>query len=289
MAYFNIRMFRPIHNLHKINVFVKAISVYLFVSCFSAPPLISFPSYISIVPRIYFYILCTKIDDWKPIVRALITILVLNQLLLLIQWVGRDSLLNFGLKAASCAGTVGNSMQLKSLMIIATAVLIAITKPRKRYVALAVLIFLLTSGYATKHNIIQHFLYARGPVWLETFKLYLQHPIFGWGPAMFKTVFPSLVRGGFEAEGVWSITHNCWLQLLFETGAIGFALVSGFFMYLFVKLKKINLYLFFGLAIIALDMMVHFPTRQINCVPIMIVFLAFCERKIKLWQALSRK
>ena len=272
----------------KINIFVKAISAYLFISCFfSSAPLISFTAYIVMVPLIYFYILCTKIDDWKPITRALIIILVLNQLLLLMQWIGRDSLLNFGLKATTCAGTVGNPMQLKSLMIIATAVLIAITRPKKRYVALAAIIFLLASGYAAKHNIIQDFLYARGPVWGETFKLYLQHPIFGWGPAMFKTIFPALVRGTFDLEGVWRTTHNCWLQLLFETGAIGFSLVSGFFIHLFVKLKKINLYLFFGLAIIALDMMAHFPTRQIQCVPIMIAFLAYCEREIKLWQVRS--
>lgn len=272
----------------KVNVFVKAISAYLFISCFfSSAPLISFTAYITMVPLIYFYILCTKIDDWRPITHALIIILVLNQLLLLMQWAGRDSLLNFGLNAISCSGTVGNPMQLKSLMIIATAALIAITRPKKRYVILAVIILLLTSGYATKHNIIQHFLYARGPVWLETFKLYLQHPIFGWGPGMFKTIFPALVRGTFDLEGVWRTTHNCWLQMLFEVGAVGFLLVSGYFICLFAKLKKIDLYLFFGLAVIALDMLVHFPTRQIQCVPIMIMFLAYCEREIKLWQAQS--
>ena len=76
--------------------------------------------------------------------------------------------------------------------------------------------------------------------------------------------------------------HNDWLQVLFETGRIGFGVMVSIFMFLFYKLLKAKKWrLLVGMIIISLDMCVHFPTREIQCVFIMIAFLAFCEKEIK--------
>jgi hypothetical protein len=266
----------------KINILVKLTAVYIFISCFfSAAPYLSFALYIPIVAWIYFYILCTKIRDWQPVRNALIVILSLNTLLSIMQAIGRDSLLNFGLSNPTCSGVVGNHMQQKSLLIIANAALLGLIRPKKRYVVLTGAALFLLLGYAAKHNVISHFLYARGAVWLDTLKLCIAHPFVGWGPGMFKMIFPTIGKGGYVAEGMWYTAHNCWLQMLFETGAIGFSLVAGYFIVLFKQTWEIDRYLFLGLIIIALDMMVHFPTRQIQTVPIMLMFLARCEQKIR--------
>lgn len=209
------------------------------------------------------------------------------------QKIGKDSLCNFGLNDAFvCWGSVGNPMQLKSFFIITCAVLIALTKPKilrnkKVLFGLGVIGIAWLMRYFISHKTFHYFLYARGSVWLATLKLMLKHPFFGWGPGEYKIIFPAVARGGFESEGIWRTAHNCWLQMGFEIGSFGLSLVAGLFIYLLVRLLKIDLYLFFGLAVIALDMSVHFPTRQIQCVFIMIMFLAHCEQKIKekrLWQ-----
>ncbi len=265
----------------KISIPAKIISAYLLISCFfSKAPAISFSLYPSIVALIYFFILCTKIKDWTPVIRALGAILIINILLMLLQDAKHDTLLNFGLPIATCHGSVGNFMQLKSLLIIASGVFLAMRRPRCWPIFIGIMGVFYLLSYGAKTDIIKDFLYARGPVWRDTIKLWTEHPIVGWGPGTFKIAFPTIAKGSYTLEGVWYTTHNCWLQMLAEIGAIGFSAVLGYFVYLGVRLWKIDLYLVGGLAVIALDMIPHFPTRQIQCTPIMIMFLAYCEQRL---------
>lgn len=272
-----------------VNTFVKLLSVYLFINCFfSVAPYLSFQMYLLLVPLIYFYILCLQIEDWTPVIRALKIVVMMNLLLFFMQQIGKDSLCNFGLnRAFTCWGNIGNPMQLKSMLIISLAALTAMTKPKIKYILIGISAFLLISSIG-KHSIIKYFLYARGQVWLETIKLWLERPFVGWGEGTFKEIFPALVRGAFEKEGVWRTTHNCWLQALDEIGAIGFSLMAGFYIYLIKSAKK-NFHILFSLVVVGLDMMIHFPTREMPVVPIMIVFLAYCTKhRGETWQTLPK-
>jgi len=272
----------------EINIFAKLTIAYLFIDCFfSSAPYLSFTLYIWMVVCAYFYALCARIENWTPVIRTLQIVILLNLILLFMQAIGKDSLVNFGLgKNITSYGNIGNPMQFKSFFIIASTTLIALTKPKilknkKIFKILSIALPCAITIYLIKHNSWHYFLYARGPVWLKTLQLSMQRPFVGWGPGMYKIIFPALAHGRFEAEGVWRTAHNCWLQMLFEIGIIGTSFIAGLFISFLIFLRKIDLYLFFGLIIIGLDMLAHFPTRQISCIFLMLMFVAHCDQKIK--------
>lgn len=260
---------------------------YLFISCFfSKGPAVSFNAYIPIAVMAWYYIMCTKVTDWTPLIKSLKVIILLNLILLFLQRIGHEPLFNFGFEKTLLFGSVGNPMQLKSFLIIATAILIGLTKPKilKNKIVLMcaiVLTFVLLLDYAIYHKALKHFLYARGPVWLKTMQLTLRRPFFGWGLGQFKIVFPALASGHFTAEGAWMSPHNCWLQIGFEAGMIGLGLIAGLYLYLLKLIRRIDPFLFFALLIIGLDMSVHFPTRQPQCIFMILAFVAHCARKVK--------
>ncbi len=307
----------------KINIFVKLIAVYVFISCFfTHAPFISFTAYIPFIACVYFYILCTKIEDWSIVFKILQGVLLLNFLLVIMQSLGKECLLNFGLKAPTCFGVLGNPMQQGSLIILLSAFLISYNKlniipaiatvlmmfsPTGSLLALSagiyayiacvykkirlysiVAIIVLLSYFIFKHNVLANFLYARGPVWEKTLYLSLvypfQHrqfftPFFGWGISTFHIIFPALAFGGFRAEGIWLSAHNCWLQILFELGILGFSIVCTYATYLFYKCRK-DATVLAGLTMVSTDMAIHFPTRMLQSVLIIIGFLAFCQWRI---------
>ena len=260
---------------------------YLFISCFfSVGPAVSFNAYIPIAVMAWYYIMCTKVTDWTPLVKSLKVIILLNLILLFLQRIGHEPLFNFGFEKTMLFGSVGNPMQLKSFLIIAIAILIGLTKPKilKNKIVLLISIavaFALLLDYALYHKALKHFLYARGPVWLKTMQMTLKHPFFGWGLGQYKIVFPALASGHFTAEGAWTAAHNCWLQLGLEAGLIGLGLIAGLYLYLLKQIRRIDPFLFFALLIIGLDMCVHFPTRQTQCIFMILAFVAHCERKVK--------
>lgn len=272
----------------KTNLFVKLFAAYLFLcSILSTGPYISLTGNMTAVAFVYFFILSTQIEDWRPVRSMLKTVLILNLLFVVLQQLGKDSVCNWSLgKSITCWGTVGNAMQFKSVMIIAFAALIGIDRLSPYIITGAAGALVIVFKY---YLIVQRwnwFLYARGPVLIDTIKIWTKHPIVGWGPGLFKSVFPAIAEGGFQMEGTWRMAHNCWAQLLFETGIIGFLLMAGLFVWLGIRLARIDKRAFLGLGIIAFDMMVHFPTRQIQCTPIMVLYLAYCDQLIrrKLWR-----
>jgi hypothetical protein len=203
------------------------------------------------------------------------------------QGIGNDTLLNFGLKDVRCSGVVGNFMNLKSLLIIITAFLISflnieIKQIRRWGATIGVFLFVCLTVYAVDHKAFLYFPIIRGVVWLETIRLSFER-LFGWGMGTFSITFNQIAHIGVaRAEGLWLTPHNCWLQILFETGIIGFTLVLLYTVDLFHRLKEKGLYsLIIGLSFICLDMMVHFPTRNTPTVLLIICYLAFCENRIK--------
>jgi hypothetical protein len=118
----------------KTNIFIKIIAVGGFINCFlSAAPFISFTSYLSLLASCYFYILCTKVKDWNIVFKAILAVIIYNLFFMAMQFLGKDSLLNFGLgKNIVEHGIIGNRMQLESFLLIALVLLMAIKGLSKR-------------------------------------------------------------------------------------------------------------------------------------------------------------
>lgn len=275
-----------------INIWVKIITIYLFSSCFfSSAIYFAFTAYISYIACLYYYILSLRFMDWKLVKKALLIILLLNGILLCMQILNCDTLLNFGLKDNKTSGVVGNFMNLKSLIIILIAFLISylnitIKNIKAWGVLIGTIIFIAIITYNIDHKVFMYFPIIRGKVWLETIRLTAYNgttAFLGWGLGCFKITFNQIAKIGVaKYEGSWLTPHNCWLQILYETGFIGFTLVLLYAVDLFHRLIANKLYsMVIGLSLICADMMVHFPDRRISTVFLIIAFLAFCEYKIK--------
>ena len=145
----------------------------------------------------------------------------------------------------------------------------------------------------------------RGLIWERTVQLVNEHPLTGWGIGTYKVIFPAL-SGDLTAKGIgftkdfwvweyegtkgnwmaWRQAHNVWAQILFEMGNIGLALflgLIGYLVWLFALVKKTaqTVLAFSGFTMIMTSMLVYFPDRMIQCVPILLCYMAFYEIKMK--------
>ncbi len=170
-------------------------------------------------------------------------------------------------------------------------------KSKTKKIAVLLLIAILCFAYTYKDGKFQAFnkIERRGPIWARALKASAVHPIMGYGIGTFQVVFPVLAEGIMTShpgpwtyewtEGdwiAWRKAHNCWLQILFETGLIGLFLFLGFVCTLFFKLwrhSKIETTAMplTGLVILGVNMTVHFPSRMLQTVIVMIAYLAFCK------------
>lgn len=285
---------------------LKFLIPYLFVnSFFSHAPHLSMTAFIWVVAGTYFYLLCLECKDWQLVFKILCGVFMLEAFLFLLQACRSDVLLNFGKEAIDCAGSgsVGNFMQFKALLILLLAFLIQDTKSFKKYIVWMYaaiisfgayrLLFTQTWGY---------FLYARGAVWLETLKLSMHHPIIGWGLGTYKSIFNALVRGQFEAEGVWENAHNEPVQAFMEIGLIGIIPLILFGLYLLqIKIHRQGKWRikitkgFDGLELLGSLMAifvlcVYFPAHQPHTSLLLVAFVAYREQRVKekmQWQANS--
>lgn len=135
----------------------------------------------------------------------------------------------------------------------------------------------------------------RWPIWVRTVQLANKKPIFGYGIGTYRVLFPVLageISGNGQADWryeyttgnqmAWRQAHNCWLQLIFEIGYVGTALVFGligWLIWLFVwavKTKE-NVIAASGLLIILLDLTVHFPDRMPQAILIIICYMAYYQ------------
>lgn len=280
-----------------------------FLLCFSSSaPFISFNAYVSIVACCYLFLAARYMNDWDPVWNTVKTLASLSSVLLIFQIYGHDPLLNFGLAHPIQFGFVGQHMIAASFFVILTAWLIQIHPGfigfliitgmicnsswavfcgvaggfillRNRRLAwglggIGLLGFLIMAGVTGKlHNDL--FTEAsRLHVWQRTVELTLQRPWTGWGPGTFKVIFPVLS----QIDSLpWKTAHNDWLQFLFELGIpAGLVLLAGIVGLLWSVRHERPLLA--GGVMIALDMCVHFPGRTFNCVPLMLLFLAYTLR-----------
>lgn len=165
-------------------------------------------------------------------------------------------------------------------------------KIKKFRVYIAILFILISVIFAYKSGDFKVFKkFGRYEVWKRTVELANQRPM-GWGVATYRLLFPLMskdldaVRADADWEYdntsghglAWRRAHNCWVQILFEVGYIGFFLLIGFCGVVFWKCRK-DVLKVTGLIILGTNMLVHFPTRMTQSVLIMLMFLAYCEHK----------
>jgi hypothetical protein len=297
------------------NIFIKVVSIGGFINCFfSSCPYISFTSYLSLIFCVYFYILCSKIHNWLPILKSLQAVFILIALLMFMQFIGKDSLLNFGTERIRTFGTIGQHMQTASLVIVLSSILIqynlynfalaffmilfthsiwslfsltvglffipyAINKKISVCICAALIGFLIFFAFLNKKinpNIANN---GRLGVWSKTISLSNEHPFTGWGIGTYKEVFPAIAK---VKSFPWKTTHNFLIQILFETGYIGLFFITGTLAFLFYRLFKAKEYICIsGLSMLITDNLVHFADRMWQAVLIIIVFLVFCEQRSK--------
>lgn len=262
----------------KANIFLKVLLPYLFINCFlSAAPWISYTSFVWVAVAAYFYLLCLEIEDWEPVFKTVGCILAVELLLLVLGALGKDSLYNFGQAHIVCIGSVGNTMQFKSLIIILVAILIQRFKALRQYLPMTyITLGIVAFCYFFLHKVGPNFLYARGPAWLEALRLSLKHPIVGWGLSSFHAIFPALGKGSFTLEGQWTNAHNFFIQFLFDTGLIGLSLILCYVIWLFEECRGV---LLLGFLLVAFTLLVHFPEREPSCALLIVLFASLIERK----------
>ncbi len=299
------------------NLIVKAIPIFAFINCFfSSAPYISFNAYVSVVACCYFYILCSRIENWQSIFRALRIVLFLNLLLMILQFIGKDTLLNFGLPQITAYGIIGQRMQMGSFSVVLSVMLLPLgiiyiafpflvsffcasiwttlsavlglctylyfKNKLFVFIFLAVSLFMLLAFTNYQGKIKENIDSKTGriTVWKNTIKLSNQRPWIGYGIGTYKVLYPSL--SGMNTIP-WKATHNFWLQLLFETGYPATVAVLAAMIWLFFLLWSIReIICLSGLVMLNVDWLVHFPDRMLQAVLIMILFFAFCKYKLTL-------
>jgi len=291
---------------------IKGVALLGLISCFfSNVPYLSFNSYFSIVACCYFYIGATKMESWGPTFKMLKALLLLNIGLIIAQFFSHDQMLNFGLSEISNFGVIGHHMQEASFLVILSALLIQIHPaflivpilgayfcnstwalccaavgvwvyfPSKKWriIAIFLAITMIIMGIVThkfEANIAKS---NRLDIWVRSVELLNERPWTGWGPGTFKMIFP--IKGNILGIP-WKTAHNCWLQFAFEIGYPMFAclLLTVFVVYMSIiwrHWQDKNKKLLAGFSMIACNMLVHFPTRTIQCVLLIMLLLAYCD------------
>jgi O-antigen ligase len=301
----------------RISLVIKGVALLGFISCFiSNAPHLSFNAYFSVVACCYFYIGAMHMESWGPTFRMIKTLLVLNGLLITAQFFTQDQLLNFGLEKISSFGVVGHHMQEASFLVVLTALLIQIhpaffvvpmvaavfcnstwalicvavglwvyfPNSRIRKASLFVLLWFFVMGWVTqKFKINLSPGSGRLQVWLRSIELLNHRPWTGWGPGTYKFIFPSISG----IKGVpWKTAHNCWIQFPFEVGYPLFGIMVTTVSCTYLRLHSLykrtgNTKLMAGFSMIACNMLVHFPTRTTQCVLLILLFLAFCDLRLR--------
>ena len=120
----------------------------------------------------------------------------------------------------------------------------------------------------TSKSTIAPFLY--GPFNLKWF-------LFGHGMDTFLPLFPVYKHD----INPFPQAHNCWLQFLWEIGAVGTSFIAFYVGSLAKRLYKRKEYLMLsGMACLGTNMFFAFPTRMTQTKLLLICYLAFCEKQL---------
>jgi len=100
--------------------------------------------------------------------------------------------------------------------------------------------------------------------------------LFGHGMDTFLALFPVYKQD----LNPFPQAHNDWLQILWETGIVGFALVVGYISILLRRLfLRQNWVMLGGSALILTNMFCAFPMRMTQTALLLLVYLAYCEQR----------
>lgn len=300
----------------KTDLAVKVIALTGFLNCFfSAAPYISFTSYCSLILCCYFYVCATRIENWDFMFKAIQSIVILNVILLVLEFFHKDSLMDFGQVYTDSYGVLGHRMQMGSFSVVISALLISFSKfnilfalavslfcksswtflsagigvmiyifsksKKFAYILLAAISFVfLIWGFST-HKFEENMGKSNGRVvvWKRSFQLANEHPWTGWGIGTYKQIFHPLSR----IQSIpWKTAHNFIAELDFEVGHVLTGCLLLGLGCLLVALFKAELWLqLSGLCMILVDALVHFPDRMIQTVPLIIIFLAYCSFSLR--------
>lgn len=97
--------------------------------------------------------------------------------------------------------------------------------------------------------------------------------VFGRGLDTFLPLFPIFKHD----PNPFGQAHNCHLQLVWETGVVGYSMLAAYFVNLVRRVRSRPI-LVGGLACMAVNMFFAFPTRQTQCMLMMIAFMGICEQ-----------
>ena len=297
----------------KVSTWLKLLVIWCFVSCFlSRAPFMSFTMFWSVIVCAYYYLLCTKIENWEPVKKVIQSIIFFIVLLMVMQLLGKDTLLNFNQKTPLVLGTIGNKMILSSFVCILApfllfnplnwVILIIISfitwssgavlsifaglgtlawiKFKKWRLVFLTIAIVLPICYAVQTRDITTFQSPAGRrlVWIETAQLSIKHPL-GYGIGTYKILYPVLCSRTVTKQAPgreWNTAHNDWLQMTWELGFPGMILLIGWLVSIARKVK--NPIKLAGLAIIATNMVIHFPTHMVQGAFLILMFLAFCSQ-----------
>lgn len=299
----------------KVSNWLKLFVLWCFVSCFtSGAPYMSFTMFWSLIVCSYYYSFCRQIEDWTLIKKSIQSVFLFIVLLTLMQIFGKDTLLNFGLKnITNIFGIIGNKMIASSFVCVLAPFLlfnplnwIAIAlmsflsgssgavlsvaagvgayvwmKFRKLRIAIIIVVLIVPALFAWRMGDIKTFTTMAGrlPVYKETIQMSIKRPL-GYGIGTFKLLFQvycsDKIQGELPKKKAWLKTHNDWLQIMFETGFVGFILLIGFVISLLRRVK--DPVKFAGLVILGTNMTIHFPTRMVQSAFVIIMFLAYCSK-----------
>lgn len=258
------------------NLLIKSLVGYSLVNCFlSATPNTSFTAFISVMACAYFYLICRRLENYDIVFKVIQSIFFMNCFLLVLQFFGKDSLLNFGLYHPVVFGTIGNSMQMGSFIVVLSAIL---ALSNKLYVIPALLASILVHSagavlalslggmvycayrirknslygisaasfllaiYAMSYGVVHKFFLIRGPVWFKSVKISLRHPVVGYGIGSFKEIFTS-----FVSCDKWNQSHYDVNRYVLE-GVWKNA--HNFFVQMFFEMGGIGVALWFGFLVV---------------------------------------
>ena len=297
----------------KVSVWLKLLVVWCFVSSFwSKAPYMSFTMMWSVIVCAYYYLLCTKIEDWEPVKKCVQAIFFFITLLFIMQLFGKDTLVNFNHKSPVIFGIIGNRMiastfactlapfllfnplnwiilSIISLVTWSSGAVLSIgaglcvygwMKYKRLRVLIAIVAIVIPVLFAYKTGDFSKSTMRAGrlPIYKKTLELSLKRPQ-GYGIGTYKILFEYLCGWKIRDQSpgkAWRQTHSDPLQILFETGFPGIILFVGWFVSIIRKIKDpIKLA---GIAILLVNMSVHFPTRVCNSVFLILIFLAFCSK-----------
>lgn len=296
----------------KVDLFVRCLAIAMWFDCFmSSSPYVAFTRYVTIIGCCYFYFVCTKVEDWSIIFKALQALLFLTVSLMIMQTCGHDTLLNLTHEKFVHFGILGQHMQEASFGVVLCAMLI-LFHPVYFIPAFALSIFchstwsflcaalgaaiyfypvnqkmvmvlfsLCVIGFMVVASFQKKFDENIGPssgrvwVWQKTIEIANKKPWTGWGPGMYKVLFPVMSRDKYTRVP-YKTAHDFIAQLLFETGyPITLFIISGLALLTWYLVYMKHISSLAGLAMIISDALVHFPERQLQDILIIIAFIAY--------------